>query len=102
MRTPWLTTVRREWAAITGGPVSLSWWLLRALGRVVFMVALVAVLALLYFDPPVLGSVLDGGASPLALLPWALTTPTFLGVLAVVAVLAFVLPFLPDSGPHDG
>lgn len=102
MKTPWLRKVRREWAAVTGGPVSLSWWLLRALGRVVFMVALVAVLALLYFDPPALAPVLDGSISPLVLLPWALTTPTFLGVLAFVAVLAFVLPFLPDSDPHDG
>jgi Na+-translocating ferredoxin:NAD+ oxidoreductase RnfD subunit len=101
VRTPWPTKVRREWRALTGGPVSFSWWLVRALGRVVFAVAVFGVFGLVYFEPPMLADVLAGTASPLSLLPWALTTPTLVGFLAVVAVVAFVLPFLPDRDPHD-
>jgi hypothetical protein len=99
VRTPWPTKVRREWALLTGGPVSLSLWLFRATGRVAFTVALFGVVGLLYVDPPMLTGVLDGSTSPLALVVWVLTTPTFVGFLAFVAVVAFVLPFLPDRDP---
>lgn len=60
--------MRREWPALTGGPVSFSWGMARTLGRVAFAVAE------------------DGTASPLSVLSWALTTPTPVGCLAVVAV----------------
>lgn len=101
MRTPWLRKVRREWAALTGGPVSFSWWLLRAAGRVVFSVAIFGIMGLLYYNPVALDGVIAGTTSPLPLVVWALTTPTFLGFLALVAVLAVLLPFLPDRDPHQ-
>lgn len=100
MRTPWPTKVRREWAALTGGPVSLSWWLLRALFRTAFIVAVFGLMGFLYFDPPALQAVASGAASPLSLLVVVFTTPAFVGFLALVAVLAFVMPFLPDRDPH--
>ncbi len=100
MRTPWPTKVRREWAALTGGPVSLSWWLLRALFRTAFTVAVFGLMGFLYFDPPALQAVADGVASPLSLLVVVFTTPAFAGFLALVALVAFVMPFFPDRDPH--
>jgi hypothetical protein len=100
VRTPWVTKVRREWAALTGGPVSFSWWMLRAVWRVVFTVGLFGVLGFLHFDPMALQAVADGTASPLSLLVVVSTTPAFVGFLALVAVVALVLPFLPDRDPH--
>lgn len=100
MRTPWPTKVRREWRALTGGPVSFSWWMVRAFARVAFAVAIFGVVGLVYFQPPVVQSVTDGTASPLSLVLWVLTTPSFVGFLALVAVIAFVMPFLPDRDPH--
>lgn len=101
MRTPWPTKVKREWRALTGGPLSFSWWMLRAFGRVVFTVAVFGVMGLLYFEPPMLAGVIDGVTSPLSLVVWVLTTPTFVGFLAFVAVVAVLLPFLPDRDPND-
>ena len=101
MRTPWLRKVRHEWAALTGGPVSFSWWLVRALGRVVFGVALIGGLSLLHLNPALLQALADGAASPLALVAWALTTPGFLAVVAIAAAASFLLPFLPDRDPYN-
>lgn len=101
MRTPWPTKVRREWGALTGGPVSFSWWMLRAAYRVAFSVVLLGAVSMLYFEPPMLNGVIEGTTSPLSLAGWALTTPTFLGFLAFVALIAFLLPFLPDRDPHQ-
>lgn len=100
MRTPWPTKVRREWAVLTGGPVSFSWWMLRAFLRTAFSVALFGVLGFLHFDPATLQAVADGTASPLSLLVVVFTTPAFVGFLALVAVVAAVMPFLPDRDPH--
>lgn len=75
--------------------------MLRAVGRVVFMVAIFGVMGLLYFEPPMLAGVIDGATSPLPLVWWMLTMPKFLGVLALVAVMAFLLPFFPDRDPHE-
>ena len=101
MRTPWPTKVKREWRALTGGPVSFSWWLVRAAYRVAFGVVLLGGLSLLYFEPPMLTGVIEGTTSPLSLVGWGLTTPTFLGFVAFVALISFLLPFLPDRDPHQ-
>lgn len=100
MRTPWPTKVRREWAALTGGPASFSWWMLRAAFRTAFSVAIFGLIGFLHFDPAALQSVADGAASPLSLLVVVITTPAFVGFLALVAVVAAVMPFLPDRDPH--
>jgi hypothetical protein len=75
--------------------------MLRAAWRVVFSVGLFGVMGLLYFDPPMLASVVDGATSPLVLFVWVLATPAFVGFLALVAVLAFLMPFLPDRDPYN-
>ena len=100
MKTPWLTKVRREWAALTGGPVSFSWWMVRAFFRVALGVAFLGGLSLLHLNPTLFQGVADGTASPLSLLVVVFTTPAFVGFLALVAVVAAVLPFLPDRDPH--
>lgn len=101
MRTPWLTKVRREWGALTGGPVSFSWWMIRACVRAAFGVAFMGGLTLLHLNPTLFGALADGTASPLALVGWALTTPGFLVIVAISAVAAFALPFLPDRDPYN-
>jgi hypothetical protein len=101
VRTPWPTKVRREWAALTGGPVSLSWWLVRAALRVVFVTGLFGLLGFVHFAPETLQAVVDGTASPLALPVVVVTTPAFAGFLALVALVAFALPFLPDRDPYN-
>jgi hypothetical protein len=101
VRTPWLRKVRREWAALTAGPVSLSWWLFRALVRVVFGVAFIGGLSLLHLNPALVQTLADGAASPLSLVAWGLTTPGFLAVVAIAAAASFLLPFLPDRDPYN-
>jgi hypothetical protein len=101
MRTPWLTKVRREWAALTGGPVSFSWWMVRAFFRVVFGVALIGGLSLLHLNAELVQAVADGAASPLAIVAWAFTMPEYLGLLAIAATASFALPFLPDRDPYN-
>jgi hypothetical protein len=96
-----LTKVRREWAALTAGPVSFSWWIVKACVRAAVGVALFGLLLVLHHTPPALQSVVDGTTSPLALLPWALTTPSILFILAIAAVVSFLLPFLPDRDPYN-
>jgi hypothetical protein len=74
--------------------------MLRAFLRTAFSVALFGVLGFLHFDPATLQAVADGTASPLSLLVVVFTTPAFVGFLALVAVVAAVMPFLPDRDPH--
>ena len=80
--------------------MSFSWWMLRACFRVVFGVVLIGGLSLLHLNPALLQGVVDGTASPLSLVAWGITTPGFLAVVAIAAVVSFALPFLPDRDPH--
>lgn len=99
--TRWATKVRREWGALTGGPVSFSWWMVRAAWRVLFSVVVFGVMGMLYLRPAALTTVADGEGSVFSLVVTVLTTPELVLLLAFVAAVAFVLPFLPDRRPED-
>jgi hypothetical protein len=95
----WRRRVDREWGQLTGGPVSATWWLVRALLRVAFMEAVFMLLAFLAFRPDVLAGVVAGTASWWAVLAAVATTPVLLGAFLLVGVLALVAPFLPRRNP---
>ncbi|SFR42902.1 hypothetical protein [Halogeometricum limi] len=95
----WRRRVGDEWGQLTGGPLSATWWLTRAVLRVAFMEAIFMFIMLLNTRPEVLEGVIAGSEPWWALLVAIVTTPILLGAFLFVAVVSFVLPFLPRRDP---
>ncbi|WP_396613229.1 hypothetical protein ACH9L7_06015 [Haloferax sp. S1W] len=95
MSTRWRRKVRREWDALTGGPVSAGWWLTKAGVRVVLAEVVFMGLVLLDNEMTAVEAVNNGEASVFSLVALVLTTPDYLAIAGIVFVVALLLPFLP-------
>ncbi|WEL25605.1 hypothetical protein SVXHx_1294 [Haloferax volcanii] len=84
MNAAWRRKVRREWDALTGGPLSATWWVTKAGLRVAFAEAIFMVLVLLNNDADALSAVADGEASVFSLVALVLVTPEYLAIAGIV------------------
>nr|WP_049915947.1 hypothetical protein [Haloferax mucosum] len=91
----WRRKVRREWNALTGGPLSAGWWLIKAGLRVVFAEVVFMGLVLLNSEMAAIEAVNSGDASVVSLVVLVSTTPDYLAIAGIVFVVALLLPFLP-------
>ncbi|POG54768.1 hypothetical protein [Haloferax marisrubri] len=95
MNAAWRRKVRREWDALTGGPLSATWWVTKAGLRVAFAEAMFMFLVLLNNDPNAVSAVADGEASVFSLVAVVLGSPEYLAIAGIVFAVALLLPFLP-------
>ncbi|ELZ60137.1 MULTISPECIES: hypothetical protein [unclassified Haloferax] len=95
MNAAWRRKVRREWGALTGGPLSATWWVTKAGLRVAFAEAMFVFLVLLNNDPSAVSAVADGEASVFSLVAVVLGSPGYLAIAGIVFAVALLLPFLP-------
>ncbi|ELZ85957.1 hypothetical protein C453_09078 [Haloferax elongans ATCC BAA-1513] len=91
----WRRKVRREWGALTGGPLSTGWWLTKAGIRVVFAEVVFMGLVLLNSEMAAVEAVNSGDASVFSLVALVVTTTDYLAIAGIVFVVALLLPFLP-------
>ncbi|MFC4359892.1 hypothetical protein ACFO0N_18250 [Halobium salinum] len=100
----WPRKVKREVDYITGSPLGPFKWLMRAVLRTAFVVVALGVPILLYNEPERMRALADGPVVFDEVHGLALSVlTTELGLLlGIVALLAFVAPFLPDRRTDGG